>query len=196
MFNQFSHWLTSSSIKAFSFAVDSGKIQPRDICDECDSFWIDEKYFCFNQKLHKQITSTEYPHKSAESNNRSDEKVTILVAIFCGKVTIVHPFVDENGRNDTVNDTCYLDLLNEVVWFTFRSSAKENGTGGCRMALRYVTQQKDDIFLPKSSGAEWLAAGPRPDDLPTRMISIRSITTFWHWSREESAQQSHQPLQE
>ena len=39
----------------------------------------------------------------------------IFVAIVNGKAPIVHYFVDEDGRNVTTNDTCYLDLLNEVV---------------------------------------------------------------------------------
>ena len=88
--------------------------------------WTDEKYFCLNQKPHRQndgVWSDQNPHKIVESNNRNGAKVMIFVAIVDGKAPIVHPFIDENGRNVTLNSTGYLDLLNEVVWPTFRSSA-------------------------------------------------------------------------
>ena len=43
------------------------------------------------------------------------------------KASIGHSCVDVNGRNVTTNETCFLDLLNEVVWPTFRSPASRIG---------------------------------------------------------------------
>ena len=88
--------------------------------------WADEKYFCLNQKQQKQndgLLSRENSHEIVENNTRNDEKVMIFVASVDGKAPIVHAFVDKNDRSVTVNSTCYFELLNEVVWLTFRSSA-------------------------------------------------------------------------
>ena len=92
--------------------------------------WMDEKYFCLNQKPHRKNDGTwsnECPHEIVESNNRNDQKVMLFVAIVDGKVPVVHAFVDENGRNSILNGAGYFDFLREKIWPTFRSSATRKG---------------------------------------------------------------------
>ena len=115
----------------------------------------------------------------------------IFVAIVDGKTPILLPFVDENGRNFTVNGTCYLYLLNEVVWPTFRSSATQKGylLGVARQRPAHCRTEAKGVTLPlsKSSGAEW----PISKGQPTGPISTRWISIFWYWPRGESTQQCH-----
>ena len=131
-----------------------------------------------------EIWSGENPHEIVETNNHNEEKVLIFVVIVNGKAPIVHPFVDENGRNVTVNDTCYLHQVNEIVWPTFHSSATRKGYWWTQNAARNTAQQKLKVLLYKSSGAEWLAAGPRSDGLPTRPISTPLDFYFWALSQK------------
>ena len=51
----------------------------------------------------------------------------LYVAIVDGKVPVVHPLVDENGRKLTLNRSGYLDFLREETWLTFSSSATRKG---------------------------------------------------------------------
>ena len=119
----------------------------------------------------------------------------IFGAIADGKAQVVLPFVDKYSRNVTVHGTCYLYLLNEVVWFPFRSSATRKGTtGGCRTLPRHTAWQKLKVFLSKNAGAEWLTVGPRSDGPTTRPISTSWISIFGHWPTRESMQQSHLQL--
>ena len=67
------------------------------------------------------------PNRIVEFNTRNDEKVTIFVAIVNDKVPVVHAYMDENGRCKIVNGDCYLNLLQENVWPTFRSCATRQG---------------------------------------------------------------------
>ena len=84
--------------------------------------WTDEKYFCLNQKPHRQtegMWSNECPREIIESNNRNDQKEMLFVAIVGGKVPVVHPFVDKNWINLTLIGTGKLDFLREEIWPTF-----------------------------------------------------------------------------
>lgn len=47
----------------------------------------------------------------------------IFVAIVNGKVPIVHPFINEDGRSVSVTGASYMELLKDTVWPTFRSTA-------------------------------------------------------------------------
>ena len=70
--------------------------------------WTDEKYLYLSKKpLWKSdgVWSDEFPHGIVESNNWNDQQVILFVAIVDGKVPEVHPFMDENGRNLTLNGT-------------------------------------------------------------------------------------------
>ena len=62
----------------------------------------------------------------------------IFVTNANGEAPIVHSFADENARNVTVNGTCYLDLLNEVVWpgSPFVHQQLKNNTGGAGGHIR------------------------------------------------------------
>ena len=51
-----------------------------------------------------------------ETNDRNGQKIMIFVAIVNGLIPIVHAFVGDDGRNQSVNGNVYLELLNEVVW--------------------------------------------------------------------------------
>ena len=120
-----------------------------------------------------------------------------MVAIIDCNAPIVHLFVDENGRNVTVNGTCYLDLLNEEYEppFSFISNSKK--VSGCMTALRHPAQQKLKVFLLESSlgsGADRLAAESRSDGLFNCPISTPWISIFGHWPRGVSTQQNHLPL--
>ena len=57
------------------------------------------------------------------SNDRNDEKVMIFVAIMDGKIPIIHEFIDDDGRRVSVDGSCYLALLQDKVWPTFRATA-------------------------------------------------------------------------
>ena len=70
--------------------------------------WTDERCICVNQKpLRKNdgIWSSEFPHEIVESNNRNDHKVMLFVAIVDCKMSVLQRFVDEIGRNLTLNGT-------------------------------------------------------------------------------------------
>ena len=73
------------------------------------------------------IWSLENPHEIIETNDRNDLKVMLFVAIVNGNVPIIHAFIDEDGRLVSVNGSCYLNLLNEVVWPTIHSSTTRKG---------------------------------------------------------------------
>ena len=92
--------------------------------------WTDEKYCCLKQKPHRKndgFWALNNPHEVVETNDKNGLKVMIFVAIVDGKVPIVHAFIDENGRRESVNGDCYLKLLQENVWPTFRPHATRQG---------------------------------------------------------------------
>ena len=71
------------------------------------------------------------------------------------KMLVVHPIVDENGRNLTFNGTGYFDFLREEVYgHPFARQQLEKGTGGCKTAPRYIARQKQKKNSPKSFEAE------------------------------------------
>ena len=87
--------------------------------------WTDEKYFYLHQKPHRRndgIWAFENLHEIIETNNRNDLKVMMFVAIVDGKIPIVYVFIDDDRRQVSLNGSCYLNLLKEVVCPTFRSS--------------------------------------------------------------------------
>ena len=50
----------------------------------------------------------------------------MFVAIVNGHSPIVYAFVGENGKTQSVNGTCYLELLKEVIWPELRYTATGN----------------------------------------------------------------------
>ena len=40
----------------------------------------------------------------------------MFVAIVVGRIPVVHAFIDENGRSVSVNEFCYLQLLQDTGW--------------------------------------------------------------------------------
>lgn len=91
--------------------------------------WTDEKMFVLNQKPHRKndgCWSAENPREIVECNDRNDKKVMIFVAIVNGKIPIVHEFIDDEGQRVSVDSSCYLALLQEKVWPTFRATATRN----------------------------------------------------------------------
>ena len=100
--------------------------------------WTDEKFFVLNQKPNRKNDGTwnkENPHKIVETNDRNGKKVMMFVAVVDGQIPIVHAFLDEDDKNQSVNGACYLDLLQDVVWPALRSKATRKGafTVGCKM---------------------------------------------------------------
>ena len=63
------------------------------------------------------------PHEAMETNDRNGKKVMIFVAIVDGSIPIVHPFIGDDGKCQSVNGDCYLKLLKEVVWPALRYHA-------------------------------------------------------------------------
>ena len=49
----------------------------------------------------------------------------IFAAIVDGKFSVVHAFINENGRHESVNGDCYLKLLQETIWPIFRLFASK-----------------------------------------------------------------------
>ena len=85
------------------------------------------------------------PHEIIECNNRNDNKVMIFVAIAEGRVAIVHPFLDEEGRRVSVDGaSCYLKLLQDHVWPTFRSTTTRHNL--CVDARRCSTTLHTDLL--------------------------------------------------
>ena len=81
--------------------------------------WTDEKIFVLNQRPNRRNVgswNTENTHEVVETNDRNAKKVMIFVTIVDGHIPIVHAFVGEDGKTQSVNGTCYLELLQEVVW--------------------------------------------------------------------------------
>ena len=73
-----------------------------------------EKYFSLNHKNYG-TGSNECPHEIVESNSPNDQKVMLFAAIVDGKPPVVHPYVEENRRNLTLNVTGYLDFFGEEI---------------------------------------------------------------------------------
>ena len=63
-------------------------------------------------------------------------------AIVDGKVPLVDPFVDENGRKSTLNGTGYLEFFCEEIWPTFHSSATRKGYGWMQDRNKKVSRRK------------------------------------------------------
>jgi hypothetical protein len=81
--------------------------------------WTDEKTFCLKQKPHRKndgIWAKQNPHLIIETNDRNDLKVMLFVAIVDGKIPVVHAFLDDTGRPQSVNGPCYLSMLQDSVW--------------------------------------------------------------------------------
>ena len=88
--------------------------------------WTDEKFFVLRQRPNRKndgIWSRSNPHEIIETNDRNRTKVILFVAIVGGKIPIVDAFIDHTGRTLSVNGSCYLALLKEVVWPVFRTTA-------------------------------------------------------------------------
>ena len=85
----------------------------------------DEKVFVFNQgPNHKSDVrcSTENPQEVFEANDRNAKKVNMFVVIVDGDTRIVHAFVGTDGKKQSVNGSCYLELLQEV-WPSLKHKA-------------------------------------------------------------------------
>ena len=50
----------------------------------------------------------------------------MFVAIVDGRIPVVQVFIDLNGRSVSVNGSCYLRLLQDMVWSALRSTATRN----------------------------------------------------------------------
>ena len=105
----------------------------------------------------------------------------LLVTIVDGKVPVVRPFVDDNGRNFTLIDTGYLDVLHEVIWSTFRWSATRKGywwmQDGDPVHCTTETKKNLDEEVPRQSNQSrhrQCLAGPLPDLNPPQLLLFGS----------------------
>ena len=98
--------------------------QPADLVQRI--IWTDEKIFVLKQRPHRKNDgrwAKENPQEVVETNDRNGQKIMIFVAIVNGRIPIVHAFVGDDGRNQSVNGNVYLELLKEVAWPALRSTA-------------------------------------------------------------------------
>ena len=82
--------------------------QPDDFVQQV--IWTDEKIFVLNQRPNRKndgTWSSANPHKVLEVNNRNGKKMTIFVAIVDGHIPIVHAFMGEDGKSQSVNGDRY-----------------------------------------------------------------------------------------
>ena len=118
--------------------------------------WTDEKIFVLHQKPNRRNDgrwAAKNPYEIIECNNRNDDKVMIFVAIAEGRVAIVHPFLDEEGRRVSVDGACYLKLLQDHVWPTFRSTTTRHNLRWMQDgAPPHCTREAKDFLLEKFHG--------------------------------------------
>ena len=87
------------------------------------------------------------PNEIVETKNRNDLNVMMFVD---GNIPIVHAFIDDDGRQVSVNGSCYLNLLKEVVWPTFRSSVTRKRLWWMQDgALAHCTNDAKEFLLEK-----------------------------------------------
>ena len=88
--------------------------------------WTDEKIFVLNQGPNRKndgTWSSENPHKVLEVNNRNGKNMTNFVAIVDGHILIVHAFMGEDGKSQSVNGDRYQQLIEDVAWPALRGKA-------------------------------------------------------------------------
>ena len=77
----------------------------------------------------------------------------MFVAVVAGQIPIDHAFLDEDNRNQSVNGSCYLDLLQDVVWPALRSEATRKGYWWMQNgATVHCTTSAKDFLLEKFNG--------------------------------------------
>ena len=90
--------------------------QPDDFVQQV--IWTDENIFFLKHRpnlKNDDTWSSENPHKVLEVNNRNGKKMMIFVAIVDGHILIVHAFMGEDGKIQSVNGDRYQQLIEDVA---------------------------------------------------------------------------------
>ena len=84
--------------------------------------WTDEKIFVLNQRPNRKndgTWSSENPRKVLEVSNRNGKMMMIFVAIVDGHIPIVHAFMGEDGKSQSVNGDHYQQTVCRRKWWSF-----------------------------------------------------------------------------
>ena len=150
--------------------------------------WTDEKTFCLKQKPHRRndgVWSKKNPHLIVETNDRNDLKVMLFVAIVNGKIPVVHAFLDNTGRQQSVDGSCYLSMLQDSVWPKLRHCAtrlslwwmQDGATPHCTLpVLRFLEKKFGNRVISRRTAIPWPAHSP---DL--------SPLDYWLWNSLENS---------
>lgn len=156
--------------------------------------WTDEKIFVLNQKPNRKNDGTwnkENPHKIVETNDRNGKKVMMFVAVVDGQIPIVHAFLDEDDKNQSVNGACYLDLLQDVVWPALRSKATRKGYWWMQDgAPPHCTTLAKDFLLEKFNGR--VISRGTPINWPAHSPDLNPLD-FHFWGEAQNHVYREQP---
>ena len=167
-----------SSVQPLSETHKSQRIQFCNwLLEQPDNFvqqviWTDEKTFCLKQKPHRRndgVWSKKNPHLIVETNDRNDLKVMLFVAIVNGKIPVVHAFLDNTGRQQSVDGSCYLSMLQDSVWPKLRHCAtrlslwwmQDGAMPHCTLpVLRFLEKKFGNRVISRRTAIPWPAHSP------------------------------------
>ena len=134
--------------------------------------WTDEKIFVLNQRPNRKndgTWSTENPHQALEVNDRNGKKIMMFVAIVDGSIPIVHAFMGDNGKSQSVNGECYLKLLQDVAWPALRGKAtrrnywwmQDGAPPHCTtVAKKFLMEKFQERVISRGTAICWPAHSP------------------------------------
>ena len=144
--------------------------QPDDFVQQV--IWTDEKIFVLNQRPNRKNDGTwsiENPHKALEVNNRNGKKMMIFVAIVDGHIPIVHAFMGEDGKSQSVNGDRYQQLIEDVAWPALRGKAtrrnywsmQDGAPPHCtNAAKKFLLEKFKGRVISRGTAVSWPAHSP------------------------------------
>ena len=126
-------------------------------------------------------------HKVLEVNNRNSKKMMIFVAIVDGHIPIVHAFMGEDGKSQSVNGDRYLQLIEDVAWQALR----EETTGGCKMESLLTAPMQPKSFFPRNSKGV-LSVAVTAVSWPAHSPDLNSLD-FHYWGEAQQQVYRDQP---
>ena len=99
------------------------------------------------------------PNEIIKCSDKNDLKVMISADITDSKVVVIHFFINENGRCESMNGNCYLEWLQETIFPSFRSFCNQKrfevGAKLCSCPLHNCRQEIPLEKVSRQSDHPW-----------------------------------------